>query len=271
MKNLIQRTITGALFVTIVIGSIFLSPLAFVGVMALVSVLGLMEFYTMTTKQDILPDKNTGIIVASLIFILISSVNLQWIEFKYLLIAPAVIMIIPMVELFRNKPFALNNIATGVFGILYIIVPLAMMSLLYVIDQDNQNKSYLLFSFFILLWSNDTFAYLFGMSLGKRRLFERVSPKKSWEGFIGGMFSTILISFLLSRFFPQMLLWQWMGYAIVIVGSGTLGDLTESLIKRHLSIKDTGSILPGHGGILDRFDAVLIAIPFVITYLLLVL
>lgn len=270
MKNLIQRTITGSLFVSVIIGSILIHPFVFVSVMAAVSILGLSEYYSMITKQDNLPDKTTGIIVALLTFTTISLVNLQLIDFKFLLIIPAILFLIPIFELFRNKPFALNNIATGIFGILYIIVPLSMMSLFYFIDENNPKKSYLLISFFILLWSNDTFAYLFGMSLGKRRLFERVSPKKSWEGFIGGLISTTLISFLLSTFFSQMELWQWLIYAIIIVLSGTLGDLTESLLKRNLNIKDTGSILPGHGGILDRFDAVLISIPFVTAFLLLI-
>ena len=124
--------------------------------------------------------------------------------------------------------------------------------------------------FFILLWANDTFAYLTGIIFGKHRLFERISPKKSWEGFFGGLVGTVVLSFLVAKLFPVLPFYHWMAVAALIVVFGVYGDLIESLLKRNLKIKDSGHFLPGHGGILDRFDSVLLAAPMVYFYLKLV-
>jgi len=126
---------------------------------------------------------------------------------------------------------------------------------------------YLLLGFFIQIWAYDTFAYLFGILLGKHRLFERISPKKSWEGLIGGMIFTIGLSFFLPLFFPYLLWYNWMVLGGIVVISSTYGDLVESLFKRSLKIKNSGNLLPGHGGILDRFDSVLIAAPIAFVYI----
>ncbi len=116
---------------------------------------------------------------------------------------------------------------------------------------------------FLLIWSNDTFAYLIGRMIGKTKLFERISPKKTWEGTLGGIFMTVLVGFLIGEFLPtNEPLWFWLGAAIIIAPCAILGDLYESMFKRSLKIKDSGSILPGHGGILDRFDAVFFSVPF---------
>jgi phosphatidate cytidylyltransferase len=125
----------------------------------------------------------------------------------------------------------------------------------------------LILGYFFLLWSSDSFAYVFGNLLGKTKLFERISPKKSWEGFIGGLISTVAISFLLAYFNPEIATIHWVVIAVLIVVCGSLGDLTESLLKRSLNVKDSGSILPGHGGMLDRFDGLLLSAPFVFAYI----
>jgi phosphatidate cytidylyltransferase len=123
----------------------------------------------------------------------------------------------------------------------------------------------------LMLWANDTGAYLFGSKFGKTRLFERHSPKKSWEGFFGGMFTSLVVAYVLSLFFTELPVWAWGGMAILISSFGTLGDLVESMLKRSLNAKDSGNILPGHGGFLDRFDGLLIAAPVVYAYLYLIL
>ena len=122
-------------------------------------------------------------------------------------------------------------------------------------------------SVFIFLWASDSGAYLVGSLIGKHRLFERISPKKSWEGSIGGGVLALVAAWALWYFFPIMSLWQWIGMALVVVVFGTWGDLVESLLKRQLGIKDSGHILPGHGGILDRFDSSMLAVPAVVIYL----
>ena len=126
-------------------------------------------------------------------------------------------------------------------------------------------------AFLLMLWASDTGAYLFGRKLGKTKLFERHSPKKSWEGFFGGVFTSVLVAFIISLFFKEISSLVWIGMAVLVVTFGTLGDLVESMLKRSLNVKDSGNILPGHGGILDRFDGLLIAAPVVFTYLYLVL
>ena len=123
-------------------------------------------------------------------------------------------------------------------------------------------------SIYIFIWINDTGAYLSGVTLGKHKLFPRISPKKSWEGSIGGALLTVASAFAVAHFFNFMNIWQWIGMALVVVVFGTFGDLTESMMKRHLGIKDSGHILPGHGGILDRLDSMLLSIPAVVIYLL---
>ncbi|MCD8293143.1 MAG: phosphatidate cytidylyltransferase, partial [Prevotellaceae bacterium] len=122
-------------------------------------------------------------------------------------------------------------------------------------------------SVFIFIWLSDSGAYCIGTLLGRHRLFPSISPKKSWEGSIGGAVCAVIASFMLAHFFPFLPLWQWVGLAIVVVVFGTWGDLTESLLKRRLGIKDSGTILPGHGGMLDRFDSSLMAIPAAVVYL----
>jgi phosphatidate cytidylyltransferase len=174
-------------------------------------------------------------------------------------------------ELFRNKQNPLQNIATTLLGLFYIALPLSLLVFIPNISLENGVfKKGLLLGFFILIWTNDTFAYLIGVKFGKNKLFERVSPKKSWEGSFGGFLFSIIVAYILSLFFIDLNTMEWIGMAIIIVVFGSIGDLIESLFKRSLNIKDSGNILPGHGGILDRLDAVLIAAPFVFFYLLLI-
>ncbi len=131
----------------------------------------------------------------------------------------------------------------------------------------SQYNAILPLSIFIFNWVNDTGAYCTGMLFGKHKLFERISPKKSWEGSIGGSVFCIISSFILAHFFPFMSTGVWIGLALTVVIFGTWGDLTESLLKRRLGIKDSGNILPGHGGMLDRFDSAILAIPAAVVYL----
>ena len=131
--------------------------------------------------------------------------------------------------------------------------------------------SSLLVGFFIVIWGNDTFAYLSGMAFGKHKLLERVSPKKTWEGTFGGALFSFIAVIVLSLFFKELNAFEWIGFALTIIIFGTFGDLFESLIKRTLGLKDSGNIMPGHGGILDRFDSILMAAPFAYIYIVFVL
>ena len=132
-------------------------------------------------------------------------------------------------------------------------------------DSRSYHYAFLL-ALFVFIWVNDSFAYLTGSLFGKHRMFERISPKKSWEGFIGGAAFTIAASVIFANYFTQLPLWGWIGFAILMIIFGTLGDLVESLFKRTLNVKDSGNILPGHGGILDRIDSVIFSIPALFIY-----
>jgi len=137
--------------------------------------------------------------------------------------------------------------------------------------EGNTYTPKLLIAVFVLIWIYDSGAYLVGVSIGKHRLFERISPKKSWEGAIGGTLTAMLAAYFISGFIPEIKLVHWLAISILTVVSSTFGDLTESMFKRYFGIKDSGNILPGHGGILDRFDSLFFAAPFVVTYLKLII
>jgi len=151
----------------------------------------------------------------------------------------------------------------SVFAYFYIIVPL--ICLVWIFEVEGRIYVLALFAF---VWVNDTFAYLVGSAIGKRKLFERISPKKTWEGFFGGLIFAVFAGFLFSHFTADNNLIKWLGLAVVVVIFGTMGDLFESYIKRNLNVKDSGTILPGHGGFLDRLDSILFASPVALIYLL---
>ena len=182
------------------------------------------------------------------------------------------IMYLMISELYKKQEHPLHNWAYSMLSQLYIGLPFAMLNILafHTGGQETDSVSYnpiLPLSVFIFIWLNDTGAYCIGTLWGKHRLFERISPKKSWEGSIGGGIVALASAFVLAHFFPFMPTAKWAGLALVVILFGTWGDLTESLFKRNLNIKDSGTILPGHGGLLDRFDSALMAIPAAVIYL----
>lgn len=269
IKNLIIRTLSGAILVALVIASILLSPYYLFGaVFLLLTVLGLREFYSLCAKfsgADV--DTTLPIVCGSLAFIssylyLFFDINL-WGLFAISAVAVFV------VELFRKKSNPILNIAISVMGIVYVAMPIVAMSYL-----EKYNPFYLL-AFFMVIWASDTGAYLTGLCFGKHKMFERVSPKKTWEGLFGGLASAMLVGYLFFRLGNSELgLEQWIIFSFAVFVSGTLGDLVESLFKRTLGVKDSGSLMPGHGGMLDRFDSSLLAAPvslavlsFILTYL----
>ncbi|MBI4945979.1 MAG: phosphatidate cytidylyltransferase [Bacteroidetes bacterium] len=281
MNNFWTRTLTGAVFVTVMMGCIWWSFWSMAGLFLVISVLGLWEFYSLLEENNSSPQKITGIIICvflSAYFLYLVSDNIfsaMFLSYLFWLFIPVSMMIF-FVELFRNKQFPFQNIGYTFLGLLYIQIPFLFLSSLAIksnVDIKHYQgifTPYIILGFFFLIWSNDTFAYLVGISIGKHRLFERHSPKKSWEGFIGGIICTQGIAYLLSLYFTELALIHWLVIALIVSVFGTLGDLVESMFKRSLGVKDSGNILPGHGGILDRFDGVLLSSPFVVTYLMLI-
>lgn len=269
MKKLITRTITGTVLVLVILAAIWAGEYTF-GVLFL-SILGggLWEFNKLYSKSEIKPTVWLSFLGSLILFATSFGVAKGLLGAHFFLLFPPILLIIMATELFRNKKKPIENIAITIFSIVYLAIPLSMINFL-VFPGIFQGKIYspnLLIALFSLIWIYDSAAYLFGVSMGKHRLFERISPKKSWEGAIGGAITAIGASYIISGFIPEIQPIHWMVIGFLIVVSSTLGDLTESMFKRQLGIKDSGQILPGHGGVLDRFDSLLFAAPVIVLYL----
>jgi phosphatidate cytidylyltransferase len=265
LKELQKRSISGLLFAATLLGAILFSPWSFALLFAGFSLFILREFYQLAKTAGISPQKYVGITIGVLIFTLtfLHTKGLITVDlFGFFL---SILFIIPAIELYRAKKNSLENIAVTIFGILYIIYPFSLFNY-FVFPDAPEGLKYdpTLFVFlFILIWAYDSGAYLFGVTFGKHRLFERISPKKSWEGFFGGWFLAIVIALVMHHYFPRFETIFMLLLATIVTITGTLGDLVESMIKRNLGVKDSGKFLPGHGGLLDRFDSILFASPFV--------
>ena len=248
-----------------------------------IAILGLWEFYSLLEKANYAPQKFTGIslgviIMATSLYInqfmisIVDSAAISWPLVPF-------IAILFFIELFRNKENPFQNIGYTILGLLYILPAFIFLSAnANSFSKDAYSNGLLpikyepqfILGFFLLIWVNDIFAYLVGMQIGKRKLFERISPNKTWEGTIGGGILTLVAACVIAIYFTEIAVIHWLVIAVIVTVAGTLGDLVESMLKRSLNVKDSGSILPGHGGILDRFDGVLLSSPFVCIYLLLI-
>ena len=175
------------------------------------------------------------------------------------------IFLIFIFELFRKKENPFGNISFTFLGIIYVALPLSLLN--YINILSGKYNYQLLFGIFFILWCNDAGAYIVGSLTGKHKLFPRISPAKSWEGSIGGGLISYGIVFIISKWYTSISFIDWMVIATILIVIGTLGDLVESLFKRSVTVKDSGNILPGHGGILDRFDSLLMSVPFIFAYL----
>jgi phosphatidate cytidylyltransferase len=170
------------------------------------------------------------------------------------------------IKLFKRKdPKPFENLGYTFLGLIYVALPFALVNELAI--ERHHYKPLLMLGILIILWVNDSGAYFVGTILGKRKLFERISPKKTWEGFFGGAICSLLVALVFAKYYTPLDWWKWLVIAGIIVVTGTLGDLVESLFKRSIAIKDSGSVIPGHGGFLDRFDGLLLSMPFILTFL----
>lgn len=273
LPNLIKRAVTGLFFVLVMVGGIVYSPYSFLALFALITLLSLREFYSLMNKHS-----NTGInvwlnaIIGVCFFGVVTTIQLSVIPFSLVYFSPFLLYFLFLFirELYNVKTEPLKNLATTVMGHFYITLPFTLLALLafFPIAGDTSYKWYMILAIFIFIWMNDSGAYLVGSQIGKRRLFERISPKKSWEGFWGGIVFAVLSAAVFGYFVPVLPIYMWMGLAFIVSVAGVFGDLSESMIKRILGVKDSGNILPGHGGMLDRFDAILFAIPAALLYML---
>lgn len=264
---MITRAITGFFFIMILVGSILLGQYSYAAFFTLLGVGCLYEFYGMVrhipeVRPLIIPGLLTALLLGaslSLYVLGIFSLYLVWL----FLIGIALIFILP---LYQKHPRPFHDIVFTIGGLWYAAFPFFFFVAMGFV-QGSYNP-YIPLGFLIILWANDTGAYLAGKSFGRRKLFERISPNKTWEGFAGGVVLAIAIALNLPQYFGTLLMWQWGLMAVIIGLFGTWGDLIESMLKRSLGVKDSGKLLPGHGGLLDRFDGLLLTAPLVFLYLL---
>lgn len=259
-----ERAITGVIFVIVLISSLLLGKWSFATFFMLVSLLSLDEFYKIVNKDEIKPNRVAGLLLGLALLLSFSLFKIDVLSLNHFLYLIPFMTVVFWCELYRKSESPFINIAYTFLGVIFAVIPFIFFINLGFLDGE-YNFQYPL-GFLILLWASDTGAYLAGMSFGKTKLFERHSPKKTWEGFFGGMALSVIASLTLSQFFLGIDMWQWIVSSLLIVIFGTYGDLTESMLKRSYQIKDSGNLLPGHGGLLDRFDGLLLAAPLVYAF-----
>lgn len=271
-SNFLQRAITGILFVGVLVGCILYDPWTFSALFVVISALTIREFgHLINQVEGVSINKNIAMLAGVYLYMAVMAFCTNLSGSKIFLPYLLLIMYLMISELYLKKENPVMNWAYSMLSQLYIALPFAMLNILSFhtspMDTSVSYNPILPLSVFVFIWLSDTGAYCVGSLIGRHRLFERISPKKSWEGSIGGGIVAIGSSFIFTHYFPIMNMAEWAGLALIVVIFGTWGDLTESLLKRQLHIKDSGAILPGHGGILDRFDSALMAIPAAVVYL----
>ena len=271
MKNIIVRAITGTCFVILLLGCILLDKNAYAILFTIITALTMSEFYRLIKSKDesrmiSFLDIFGGVYLFAALYYYCSGLSTS--VTKYIFIPYIVyIMLTFIIQLYAKRPDPIKCWAYSLLGQFYIALPFALLNFIAFPGTYTLYAPWLLMSFFIFIWINDTGAFLVGITIGRHRLFERISPKKSWEGFIGGLIFSFITAWVFSLFYDNFSLIQWLGLSLTISISSTFGDLCESLLKRTIHIKDSGHILPGHGGLLDRFDSVLLAAPAAYIYI----
>jgi phosphatidate cytidylyltransferase len=265
-NNLTQRLITGLLGSAAIIFGVSYSEWIYFGIFLVICFFSLLEFYKLAGLDGIIPLKTLGTVSGVAVFILSFFISQETISSRYYFLIFPLIAFVYVIKLYKKteqKPF--TNIAFTFLGVFYVAVPFALLNVA-TFEEGYYNYEIILGSL-LILWASDSGAYFAGTLFGKHRLFQRISPKKSWEGFWGGAALAIVITYILTLYFHSLSLIDWMIVSLIIIIGGTFGDLIESLLKRSIEIKDSGDSLPGHGGFLDRFDGLLISAPFIVAYL----
>ena len=278
MKNLAVRTMSGLVLAAVVLGAIAWSQWSFGALLLVLLAVGMHEFYALAGKQGNSPQKIVGLVAGIVLFVLNFAFVSEDIEILgsarqaygcglafLLLLLPAMFIC----ELYRRNENPAAGIGTTMMGVCYVALPLSLMCYIPMVGSDTWNP-WVMIAYIFIIWANDVFAYLVGMSVGRHRLCERLSPKKSWEGFFGGLAGAVVMGVVAAKVLDAHA-WASAGLALVAAVSGVLGDLVESMFKRAAGVKDSGKLIPGHGGMLDRFDAMLLSAPFVFVYMLFVM
>jgi len=265
LSNLQQRVIVGALGAALFIGGILFNEWTYFLLFLGLTLLGIAEFYRLVSVQGIRPNKGLGLSLGALFFVSMFLVEKELIPVELLFLSVPVLFMAFILELYRKQPQPFTNIAFTLMGAAYVAGPFGLLHLLGYLQGGYSWQPIL--GVMLLIWTSDTGAYIAGKNFGKHKLFERISPGKTWEGWLGGTVLAVGVGYVLSLYFADLALYQWVGIAVIVSVFGVLGDLVESQLKRSLGVKDSGTLLPGHGGILDRFDSLLMALPFIVAFL----
>ena len=266
---MIVRALTGIIFIGVIIGSLLWSVHAVTIIFSAFMILGVCEFYGLFKKHEkieVSPGLGLGLALAISALAIASFYKLVPLMLPMVALLP-IIFIGLVSEIWRKKKEPILNSAILLLGLIYVVLPFLVLIGVHAEVSKYPTVGFpIILGMFFLIWTNDTFAYLSGKAFGKTKLIERVSPNKTWEGTIGGIFITLVVGGVLGYFNDNFLF--WIPAAAIIAPCALIGDLFESVLKRNLGIKDSGNILPGHGGILDRFDATLMAVPFFFLWML---
>jgi phosphatidate cytidylyltransferase len=280
VSNLLLRTLVGLIFSLVVVGSAFAGLLPFTLLFGFFAAKGFQEFVRLVNPQMRRFQRRAGLGLAIVLYMTAASTMVYGTDWRWMLVVPVLWLLFLSVEMMKVSASFILDTSTILMGLIYTVLPFALLVFLgeinCVLDGKcvvGQEKSFfdarLPFGFFLILWANDTGAYLIGKFFGKHKLLEAVSPKKTWEGLFGGMASAILSGYFLYSLMPNSFeRSEWVAIAAIVAVFANVGDLIESQIKRVNGVKDSGRLLPGHGGVLDRFDGLLIALPLVIIYLI---
>lgn len=265
-SSIVTRSITGTIFVTVIIAALLYHSYAAFVVFGVAMYFSFLEYLSITAGKTVnklyvnLLKLNVMIIYALSYFYATGKLEIS----PLFWLAPFLVSL-GIAELYNKDGETLQNVSNAVMGLVYVVLPFSLTNIM--LNEGGEYNGIILLAVFLLIWVNDSFAYLFGVSFGKHRLWERISPKKSWEGFIGGGLCTIALSWFIAKVYFADLFLEMIGLAVIVVIFGTFGDLFESQIKRRFDVKDSGTSLPGHGGFLDRFDSFLFIIPIAMIYL----
>ena len=275
MKNFITRAFTAIAIVAVQVLCTYLSPLSLAALFLLLTALTVNEFLGIVSKTSDIVVSRPIVVMGSCYLFFAFWLNTLTQGEALVVFAPYLLFLLYCYtkELYGRHADPIANLGAIMLSQLYVVLPLSLINVLaftkFGCFTEPAPYYAIPLAIYVFIWINDTGAYLTGVTMGRHKLFPRISPKKSWEGSIGGALLTIASAFAVARLAPFMNVWQWVGMALVVVVTGTYGDLTESMIKRHIGLKDSGNILPGHGGFLDRLDSMLFAIPAVVVYLML--
>lgn len=267
MKNFITRSISAFWFAGALIFSILFHKLTFIGLFFILMLFCLYEFNRLINLKSAFPYT-----IGVLLYIFVNIFNVEQLPYVGIFKYAGVILFLTMFAtfvsvLFYKKEEVVSHLGKIFLSVVYIAVPFSLIAQIPFLNSDFQYVKETILGVFILIWTNDSFAYIVGSNIGKHKLLERISPNKTIEGFLGGMLAAFGMSYLLSNFFNSHPFSQWFFIALIVSTFGVLGDLIESMFKRQAGVKDSGDFIPGHGGFLDRLDSVIFAAPFIFIYL----